>query len=475
MVIQATTMGPSNGLVRRLDKWFRITQGIPANLKIGGLTDFSKGPYTMYVQSIKVEDYGRGKAYHWSDKTGSMDSIKAIVGNSTAATTLTAPPPAEELTVAQKWNNLSPGVRIGIYSAGGCVAACIAGLITFCCIKQRRAGRKEQAAYNAKLEQDRLEAENFSIANKDPDALPSSATPNQYASGGATFEKSGQFGNNNSDMSSPPPAYAGMNNNSPRSPVGNDRLNGPLPNGPLPNGPLPMLPLNANGTRSPPPGSQGFQGGAYGENARFNNGPGSMRSNNGSNFNDPRGFNDARSPSNGPGSPRNFHGPPNNFGDMPPRLGTPGSMRSNSGFSGMAPPSPHDFTSNGNNYVPSNGNGPPRLGNGPGSMRSNHSGFSNGNFNNGPPMNNGPPSNYGDGGLRSPNVPIGYADGGLRSPSNFSHPGNFSPRSQSPRVPLAQSPRDYYAPGPAQFGGSSGGNFFNNNPQNGGYSRPGAF
>jgi beta-glucanase (GH16 family) len=44
----------------------------------GGLTDFTKGPYTMYVRSANVNDYSTGAEYQWTDKSGSWQSIKAI-------------------------------------------------------------------------------------------------------------------------------------------------------------------------------------------------------------------------------------------------------------------------------------------------------------------------------------------------------------------------------------------------------------
>jgi hypothetical protein len=44
----------------------------------GGLTDFTKGPYTMYVQNVTAKDYSTGSAYHYSDKSGSWQSIKTI-------------------------------------------------------------------------------------------------------------------------------------------------------------------------------------------------------------------------------------------------------------------------------------------------------------------------------------------------------------------------------------------------------------
>jgi beta-glucanase (GH16 family) len=44
----------------------------------GGLTDFSKAPFTMMVQNVTVTDYSNGSAYHWSDNSGSWQSIKAL-------------------------------------------------------------------------------------------------------------------------------------------------------------------------------------------------------------------------------------------------------------------------------------------------------------------------------------------------------------------------------------------------------------
>jgi hypothetical protein len=52
----------------------------------GGLTDFTKGPYTMTVKSAEVIDFSAGsKEYKWTDRAGSWQSIKSISGNSTVA------------------------------------------------------------------------------------------------------------------------------------------------------------------------------------------------------------------------------------------------------------------------------------------------------------------------------------------------------------------------------------------------------
>lgn len=45
-----------------------------------GPTDYSKGPFSMLVQSVSITDYSTGKKYHYSDNSGSWESIEAIDG-----------------------------------------------------------------------------------------------------------------------------------------------------------------------------------------------------------------------------------------------------------------------------------------------------------------------------------------------------------------------------------------------------------
>ncbi|KAL7798105.1 glycoside hydrolase family 16 protein [Trichoderma ceciliae] len=45
-----------------------------------GPTDFSKGPFSMLVQSITITDYSTGKQYVYSDNSGSWQSIQAVGG-----------------------------------------------------------------------------------------------------------------------------------------------------------------------------------------------------------------------------------------------------------------------------------------------------------------------------------------------------------------------------------------------------------
>jgi beta-glucanase (GH16 family) len=52
----------------------------------GGVVDYTKGPFTMTVDSIKVINYNPGTEYKWTDKTGSKESIEVIgAGNKDGA------------------------------------------------------------------------------------------------------------------------------------------------------------------------------------------------------------------------------------------------------------------------------------------------------------------------------------------------------------------------------------------------------
>jgi hypothetical protein len=44
----------------------------------GGETDYSKAPFTMSVETVKITNYSPGTEYKWTDKTGSFESIEVI-------------------------------------------------------------------------------------------------------------------------------------------------------------------------------------------------------------------------------------------------------------------------------------------------------------------------------------------------------------------------------------------------------------
>ncbi|CAK7244662.1 MAG: transglycosylase [Sporothrix thermara] len=49
----------------------------------GGLTNYSAGPYTMYVKSVEIENYNPGASYTYGDLSGSYSSIIVSKANST--------------------------------------------------------------------------------------------------------------------------------------------------------------------------------------------------------------------------------------------------------------------------------------------------------------------------------------------------------------------------------------------------------
>ncbi|RFU76026.1 glycosyl hydrolase family 16 [Trichoderma arundinaceum] len=133
----------------------------------GGNTDYSKGPFTMYVKSARITDYGGGSEYAYGDMTGSWQSIKVTGGNSTFYEALHQAP---KLSVAQKWNNLPAGARIAVYVAAGVVGAVLIGALLFYCIKQRQSGAREARLANEMEKMDRMELDKLKREGVDPDA-----------------------------------------------------------------------------------------------------------------------------------------------------------------------------------------------------------------------------------------------------------------------------------------------------------------
>jgi hypothetical protein len=64
-------------------------------------------------------------------------------------------------TTAQKWDSLSEGARIGIIVAASTVVGAGALLFLFCCIRQRRVGKREWNVQNNKWTDERTEMMNM--------------------------------------------------------------------------------------------------------------------------------------------------------------------------------------------------------------------------------------------------------------------------------------------------------------------------
>jgi len=123
----------------------------------GGETDYSKAPFNMYVQSVRVSDASTGTQYTYGDHSGDMTSIQVNNDTSKALQLDAGNGGSSSQNMQQKWNGLSKGAKIGIAASVLSVAAIAAVLFIFCCFKQRRAGKHEKLREDAKFEKDRTE------------------------------------------------------------------------------------------------------------------------------------------------------------------------------------------------------------------------------------------------------------------------------------------------------------------------------
>ncbi|EFE37254.1 cell wall glucanase, putative [Trichophyton verrucosum HKI 0517] len=130
--------------------------GDPQNKKgviewAGGEIDYEKTPYIMSVKELKVVDAHKGKEYSYSDRSGDWQSIKVIDGVSDIANEINKPPPK---SLAQRWRELPAAAKIAIFASIGGLVILGMAIIAFCCVKQRRAGRREFSMENSKFVED---------------------------------------------------------------------------------------------------------------------------------------------------------------------------------------------------------------------------------------------------------------------------------------------------------------------------------
>ncbi|KAK6358648.1 hypothetical protein TWF730_007971 [Orbilia blumenaviensis] len=79
----------------------------------GGYTDYSQGPFNMFVRSLSIQDYSTGDSYYYSDTSGSYQSIRSnggsigigVGGNPSGTDTDYAPPTLTNIPI----NNGIPG------------------------------------------------------------------------------------------------------------------------------------------------------------------------------------------------------------------------------------------------------------------------------------------------------------------------------------------------------------------------------
>lgn len=97
----------------------------------GGKTDYTKGPFTMYVESIKITNYNPARSYMYTDKTGSYDSIKA--SNGTGLTNLASTSSSAQVSESSSASGVSSSSAGS--SASAPVGSTSAASVSLCALR----------------------------------------------------------------------------------------------------------------------------------------------------------------------------------------------------------------------------------------------------------------------------------------------------------------------------------------------------
>jgi len=145
----------------------------------GGSTDFAKAPFDMQVRAVYVQDASSGASYSYDGRSGMSQDIKAAAGQSdimrhvqsgtvtsdpaaasgtaTPASTGAASPTASSASLTQQFDSLSQTAKIAIGASVGGAFLIALLLLTFCCVKQRRAGRQERLVADTEFQKQEAE------------------------------------------------------------------------------------------------------------------------------------------------------------------------------------------------------------------------------------------------------------------------------------------------------------------------------
>lgn len=112
----------------KIGSWSGGDSSLPAGTIAwaGGPTDYSQGPFTMYVQSVSVVDYSTGSQYIYGDQSGDWTSIESKggkvngnAGGSLSTTPTPADPPSSSGSVVPFFDSASTATASGSTSYPG--------------------------------------------------------------------------------------------------------------------------------------------------------------------------------------------------------------------------------------------------------------------------------------------------------------------------------------------------------------------
>jgi beta-glucanase (GH16 family) len=85
----------------------------------GGKTDFSKGPFDMYVQDVSITNYNPAESYEYGDKTGSWQSIKINKGDGSSSDPASSSGSSSAATTSPSASSAAPSSTTGANNNNG--------------------------------------------------------------------------------------------------------------------------------------------------------------------------------------------------------------------------------------------------------------------------------------------------------------------------------------------------------------------
>ena len=156
---------------RKLANYQRHSVSLSIAIVVTSLTDHrgDSAAAQLIAKGLDAEEETPDEATEAATDSNTIQSGKNADASSTendstktsdaAASSGTADKAEEtEKSIAQKWTEMPQTSKVAIYAGGGAGAALLLGAFLFVCIRQRRRGREERDAYNAKVEKEREDA-----------------------------------------------------------------------------------------------------------------------------------------------------------------------------------------------------------------------------------------------------------------------------------------------------------------------------
>ena len=179
---------PQTPMRLKLGNWAAGGPGVPTGTQqwAGGQTDFSKGPFSMYVETVSITNYNPADSYEYSDTSGSFQSIKIVQGGQSSSSNGTGS--GTSATGIQS-SAAAPTSSISVAGITGQTAAAVSTTISGSNYSMNTASASAQnsaSANRTSLVSATTEVHGVSPTQASSSAAATASTTSQSASSGAT-------------------------------------------------------------------------------------------------------------------------------------------------------------------------------------------------------------------------------------------------------------------------------------------------